>query len=168
MFDYSWLFGPIQYKVRVSQAGEVKGIVVSDSEYKTEGMDLLGGMDTEACGYYAYENDAQQSNEICVNFRTQDVPEDDKPEHTPEPEPETSAEPEHTPEPEPGSGITIGSVSDVNSAVEWCNANGISTTKDYNIGVGSFIFYYDGSTRKEPGETVEDKSLLRLVYNNGE
>ena len=85
----------------------------------------------------------------------------------PEPEPETSAEPEHTPEPEPGSGITIGSVSDVNSAVEWCNANGISTTKDYNIGVGSFIFYYDGSTRKEPGETVEDKSLLRLVYNNG-
>ena len=180
MFDYSWLFGPIQYKVRVSQAGEVKGVVVSDTEAKTEGMDLLAGMDTEACGYYAYENDAQQSNEICVTFRTPDEPKDDEPEATPtpKPEPEKTPEPEQTAEPEPqpdttpepqaDSSITIGSVGDVNSAVEWCNANGISTTQDYNIGVGSFVFYYNGNERKEPGETVADRSLLRLVYNNGE
>ena len=137
-------------------------------------------MDTEACGYYAYENDAQQSNEICVTFRTPDEPKDDEPEATPtpKPEPEKTPEPEQTAEPEPqpdttpepqqDNSITIGSVGDVNSAVEWCNANGISTTQDYNIGVGSFVFYYKGNERKEPGETVADRSLLRLVYNNGE
>ena len=73
-----------------------------------------------------------------------------------------------TPEPTPDNSITIGSVSDVNSAVKWCNANGISTTQDNNIGVGSFVFYYNGNERKEPGETVPDRNLLRLVYNNGE
>ena len=84
------------------------------------------------------------------------------------PEPIPTQIPKLTPEPIPDNSITIGSVSDVNSAVKWCNANGISTTQDYNIGVGSFVFYYNGNERKEPGETVADKTLLRLVYNNGE
>ncbi|MBR2829499.1 MAG: hypothetical protein IKE68_03015, partial [Solobacterium sp.] len=87
---------------------------------------------------------------------------------TPTPKPTPTPIPELTPEPTPDNSITIGRVGDVDSAVKWCNANGISTTQDYNIGVGSFVFYYNGNERKEPGETVADKTLLRLVYNNGE
>ena len=87
LFDYSWIFGPIRYKVRFSQDGNV--VAEKSVDYEDQTFDDLGlreGTETEACGFYAYENGGGSSNEMCVRFRT------------PDPEPEESIPPEQTAE----------------------------------------------------------------------
>ncbi len=66
LFDTSWVFGPVRYKARVSQNGVEVGVLVSDTETSTQSIELTPNTQTEVCGYYAYENDAQASNEVCT------------------------------------------------------------------------------------------------------
>ena len=88
LFDWSWVYGPIRYRARISQNGELIGEVTSDSDTASEQFDLKPDTDTEACGFYAYESSGESSNEVCVTFHTPKAPE-----ASPEPSPES---PENT------------------------------------------------------------------------
>ena len=84
LFDWSWVYGPIRYRARISQNGELIGEVTSDSDTASEQFDLKPDTDTEACGFYAYESSGESSNEVCVTFHTPKAPE-----ASPEPSPES-------------------------------------------------------------------------------
>ena len=101
IFDYSWIFGPIRYKARFKQNGEVKAEISSESENYSEGIDLEPDTDTEACGFYGYESGQSQSNEYCYTFRTPKEEKKEDPEPTPTPEATPTPTPEATPTPEP-------------------------------------------------------------------
>ncbi len=73
LFDYSWIYGPIRYKARIMQNGKVMAEVSSENDTHTERVNLLPGIDVQACGYYAYANDTAKSNEICTTFRARDT-----------------------------------------------------------------------------------------------
>ena len=70
LFSWSWVFGPLRYRVRLKQNGEVKAELSSETADSTQAVTLDADTDTEACGYYAYENAGGGSNEVCVTFRT--------------------------------------------------------------------------------------------------
>ena len=71
MFDYSWVYGPIQYKATISQNGEVVDTVASSSETLTQDIDAMEPeTETEVCGYYGYENLESSSNQVCSTFTT--------------------------------------------------------------------------------------------------
>ncbi|MBR3344452.1 MAG: transglycosylase domain-containing protein [Solobacterium sp.] len=72
LFDYSWIYGPVRYKATLTQNGQVVGQITSDSETTTENVNLLPGIDVQACGYYGYEKSDVKSNEICVSFRAKE------------------------------------------------------------------------------------------------
>ncbi|MGN1389807.1 MAG: hypothetical protein ACI4WR_09170, partial [Bulleidia sp.] len=93
LFDWSWVYGPIRYKARISQNGAVVGEITSETEDTTASdLTLAPDTDTEACGYYGYESSDGSSNEVCVTF------------HTPkEAEPEPTAAPTATPAATPDS-----------------------------------------------------------------
>ena len=101
IFDYSWIFGPIRYKARFKQNGEIKAEISSESENYSEGIDLEPDTDTEACGFYGYESGQSQSNEYCYTFRTPKEEKKEEPEPTPTPEATPTPTPEATPTPEP-------------------------------------------------------------------
>lgn len=75
LFDYSWIYGPIRYKIRLTQNGEVKQELVLETDTGEAEVTLNPDTDTEACGYYGYENGTTASNEICVSFHTSAVAE---------------------------------------------------------------------------------------------
>ncbi|MEG0657201.1 transglycosylase domain-containing protein [Anaerorhabdus sp.] len=70
IFDYTWIFGPIRYKARISEGGSVIKEVVSESNTWTENLGLGGGNHTlQVCGYYAYDWLGTPSNEICQDVQ---------------------------------------------------------------------------------------------------
>ncbi len=78
LFDWSWVYGPIRYKARISQNGAVVGEITSETEDTTASdLSLAPDTDTEACGYYGYESSDGSSNEVCVTFHT---PKEEEPE----------------------------------------------------------------------------------------
>ena len=83
LFDWSWVYGPIRYRARISQNGETLGEITSETNTASQTFDLKPDTDTQACGFYVYENSGESSNEVCVTFRTPKAP---QPEQTPEPE----------------------------------------------------------------------------------
>ena len=83
LFDWSWVYGPIRYRARISQNGETLGEITSETNTASQAFDLKPDTDTQACGFYVYENSGESSNEVCVTFRTPKAP---QPEQTPEPE----------------------------------------------------------------------------------
>ncbi|MCI6272771.1 MAG: transglycosylase domain-containing protein [Erysipelotrichaceae bacterium] len=72
MFDYTWLFGPIRYKAKVINNGNVIAEVTSEGEHFSQGVDAPPGSTLSVCGYYAYENLGTASNEICQNVTVAD------------------------------------------------------------------------------------------------
>ena len=102
LFDWSWVYGPIRYKARISKGGSTIAEISSEEDSRVEDAeDLDPDTAYEACGFYAYEKSGSSSNEICVNFRTPKT-ETPVPSETPEATPEPSEEPEASPETEPG------------------------------------------------------------------
>lgn len=69
-FDASWISGPVIYKVRLTQNGQTIAELSSSSESSTQSVNLAYNTDTQACGYYGYQNTSDVSNEVCVNFTT--------------------------------------------------------------------------------------------------
>ena len=90
LFSWSWVFGPLRYRVRLKQNGEVKAELSSETADSTQAVTLDADTDTEACGYYAYENAGGGSNEVCVTFRT-------PPKESEAPSPAPSPSPSPTP-----------------------------------------------------------------------
>jgi penicillin-binding protein 1A len=70
LFSWTWVYGPICYRARISQNGTVIAELSSYTESSTQEVDLAADTDTEACGYYAYETAGGGSNEVCVTFHT--------------------------------------------------------------------------------------------------
>ncbi len=100
LFDWSWVYGPIRYKARISQGGSTVAELSSEEDsFETDASELDEDTEYEACGFYAFDISDRSSNEICVKFRT---PKTAKP----EPEPTPAAAPEESSEPEtpPGPG----------------------------------------------------------------
>lgn len=146
LFDYSWLFGPLKYKAKIRQYGLDKTTVTSDTENSTQHVDLDPDTDTEVCGYYAYENEAQRSNEVCVTFKT---PKKEDPD------------------------FTIAPNSNDNAAVaEWCGANGIAIAQiadNAKADTHEFILKNaDGSENVMPAGSVikesQKGSLICRIY----
>ena len=104
LFDWSWVYGPIRYRARISQNGELIGEVTSDTDTASEQFDLRPDTDTEACGFYAYESSGESSNEVCVSFRTPKTAEaSPEPSASPSPDnPESDGESSETAETEEG------------------------------------------------------------------
>jgi len=93
LFDWSWVFGPIRYKARISKGGTVIEEITSEEEIDFESdLDLEPNTTYEACGFYAYENSGSTSNELCETFRTAKSAKDPEPEEKPEEEPKEKPE----------------------------------------------------------------------------
>jgi penicillin-binding protein 1A len=73
-FDPSWISGPVVYKVRLSQNGTTVKELTSSSENSTQTATLAYNTETQACGYYGYQNTTDESNEVCVTFKTGEDP----------------------------------------------------------------------------------------------
>lgn len=70
IFDYTWIFGPVRYKARITDNGTVVKEVISESENFSETLDLgYGEHNVQVCGFYAYEWLGSASNEICTEIR---------------------------------------------------------------------------------------------------
>ncbi|MBQ9327761.1 MAG: penicillin-binding protein [Solobacterium sp.] len=91
MFDWSWVYGPIRYQARLYQNGVELDTISTDEDEWDEDIELKEDADIRACGFYAYEETGDASNEICVTFHT---PKEEK-------EPEPTVSPSPSPEPEP-------------------------------------------------------------------
>ena len=73
LFDYSWVWGPVRYRARVSQNGKTIAEITSENATHSQKVDgLADGTDTQVCGYYVFETSGTASNEICTTFRTKD------------------------------------------------------------------------------------------------
>lgn len=70
IFDYTWIFGPIRYKARISEGGNVIKEITSETETHAEKLQLSGGDHTlQVCGFYAYDWLGTPSNEICQEVK---------------------------------------------------------------------------------------------------
>ena len=71
MFDYSWIWGAVCYKARVSQNESAVAEISSSSEYSTQTVSgLRPNTETRVCGYYGYTISGDMSNEVCTTFTT--------------------------------------------------------------------------------------------------
>ncbi len=72
LFDYSWVYGHVEYRGYVSQHGSVVKEFSSSSSSGAVNLEsvLDSGTATTVCGYYAYSSGSSQSNELCDTFTT--------------------------------------------------------------------------------------------------
>ena len=72
LFDYSWVYGCVQYKARISQNGQTIKEFSGSSESASENLQsvLAENTKTQVCGYYGYSKSSGVSNEICTSFTT--------------------------------------------------------------------------------------------------
>ena len=72
LFDYSWVYGAIQYKARVMQHGSTIKEFSTSSSSASENLEsvLSENTETQVCGYYGYSTGISSSNEICSTFVT--------------------------------------------------------------------------------------------------
>ncbi len=61
LYDPTWVFGIVQYKASVNG---VEVVATSNSQQEIT-VDISPSGSVNACGYYAYQNGASKSNEIC-------------------------------------------------------------------------------------------------------
>ena len=160
LFDYSWLFGPIRYKARIMQNGEVKAEISSESENTTQTVTLLPGIDVQACGYYGYDNGSSKSNEICTTFRANDNGQP-KPKPTPEPtpEPEKSQYSSLVPSPTENANLNL------EMAKGWAKANDITYQEAHsNARAGTFEVTDSEGNTLEAGTDIRNYPDAVITY----
>lgn len=64
LFDYSWLYGPIVYKVKINVDG-TEYRIKSNSETLSTTVNANPSSTVTVCGYYGYDNVEVNSTEIC-------------------------------------------------------------------------------------------------------
>ncbi|MDY3234449.1 MAG: hypothetical protein SOW94_07870, partial [Erysipelotrichaceae bacterium] len=132
LFDWSWVYGPIRYKARISQNGAVVGEITSETEDTTASdLSLAPDTDTEACGYYGYESSDGSSNEVCVTF------------HTPEEEPEPTAAPTAAPTPDSGNQDNSSSGSENQEDNQNSSGSNQNSNENTSNGTGGDFWPYD-------------------------
>lgn len=69
LFDYSWIFGPMRYKVDIKVDGQVTETIISEnaSTTQTTTNSYNRGDEVEICAYYGYESQpaGKGSNQVC-------------------------------------------------------------------------------------------------------
>ena len=90
LFDYSWIFGPVRYKVFIKQGDTIVQEIVTDQADSEGDLNVSPGT-YDVCGMYTFENLGTTSNQICQTFTYTQVVE------TPEPTPTPTATPTPTP-----------------------------------------------------------------------
>lgn len=66
LFDWTWLFGAIRYRADILVNGETVKNITSESENAEDTITLTPGSTIKVCGYYAYENLGNTSNQVCT------------------------------------------------------------------------------------------------------
>lgn len=72
IFDYSWIFGPIEYKARVDVNNQPSEIIASNTDKLSKKLNLIPGSNIKICAYYAFKDKDIKSNEICKEFKVED------------------------------------------------------------------------------------------------
>jgi hypothetical protein len=75
LFDYSWIFGPIQYHARIVVDGVTVSTLNSATAIMETDLDITPANSVLVCSYYGYETAPDHSAEICepVNFANMSV-----------------------------------------------------------------------------------------------
>lgn len=73
LFDYSWLYGPIVYKVRVSIDGNVVEVLKSSNSSLSTTIAVGPNSVVTACGYYGYEFVEINSSELCASYNMKEL-----------------------------------------------------------------------------------------------
>jgi penicillin-binding protein 1A len=68
LFDFSWIYGPIRYKVRINIDGSPIDILKSDSRILSTTLAVSPTSVVRACGYFGYDFVEINSAELCMNF----------------------------------------------------------------------------------------------------
>lgn len=72
IFDYSWLFGPVQYKAKIYVNDQEKGQIISPNETFESSIPVVPGSKLKVCGFYGYKDKDINSHPICKEFQVQD------------------------------------------------------------------------------------------------
>jgi penicillin-binding protein 1A len=73
LYDSSWIFGAVQYKVRVTVNGLLIGVYAQSTNVFTIDLGVSPGSTVSACGYYGYELSPIASTEICKDTIVSDI-----------------------------------------------------------------------------------------------
>ena len=73
LYDPSWIFGAVKYKVRVSIDGTFIAEYAQSTNVFTVDMDVAPGSTVHACGFYGYDLSTNASTEICQDTVVSDV-----------------------------------------------------------------------------------------------
>ena len=71
LFDYTWIYGPIQYKAEVKVNGNSQ-TVTSDKETNTFDIPANPGDTITVCAYYGYEKLNVSSTQKCIDIKVED------------------------------------------------------------------------------------------------
>ncbi|TFG81229.1 MAG: hypothetical protein E4G74_04505, partial [Erysipelotrichales bacterium] len=73
LYDPSWIFGAVKYKVRVTVDGTFVAEYAQSTNVFTVELDVSPGSTVRACGYFGYELSTLASTEICKDTVVSDV-----------------------------------------------------------------------------------------------
>ena len=71
LFDYTWIYGPIQYKAEIKANGNSQ-TVTSDKETNTFDISANPGDTITVCAYYGYEKLNVSSTQKCIDVKVED------------------------------------------------------------------------------------------------
>lgn len=73
LFDYSWIYGPVKYRLKLTVDGQTVQELQSDSSSFTTTLTVNDTSTVVACGYYGYEYVSVNSSELCQTFKMTDL-----------------------------------------------------------------------------------------------
>lgn len=73
LFDYSWIYGAVKYKLKITIDGSVVQELQSDSPSISTSLSIADTATVVACGYYGYEFTSYNSSELCQTLKMSDL-----------------------------------------------------------------------------------------------
>jgi penicillin-binding protein 1A len=75
LFDYSWIFGPVQYFARIVVDGVTINTLSSSSPIMETDLDITPANSVIVCSYYGYQTASDHSQEICepISFANMNI-----------------------------------------------------------------------------------------------
>ncbi len=73
LFDYSWIYGPVKYKLKIYVDDKVVQELKSDSSTFTSTLTVADTSTVKGCAYYSYDFVSFNSSEICQTIALDDL-----------------------------------------------------------------------------------------------
>lgn len=73
LFDYSWIYGPVNYRLKITVDGQTVQELASVIPSFTSTFNVNDSSTVVACGYYGYEYVSVNSSELCQTFKMSDL-----------------------------------------------------------------------------------------------